>query len=120
MRRSRYLFSPSFGAQFTVPFVVVLELSLKGVAVGGEGLHGRDGTVEELGELPAQHLGTLRNHVARAAGGKALVLELFLERLGRKVHDALTRTHDDGSTDQAGELVAGKQNFYLSLGKFVS
>ena len=56
---------------------MVLELSLKGVAVGGEGLHGRDGTVEELGELPAQHLGTLRNHVARAAGGKALVLELL-------------------------------------------
>ena len=39
-------------------------LGLEGVAVGGEGLHGCDGAVEELGKLPAQHLGALRNHVA--------------------------------------------------------
>ena len=92
-------------------------LGLEGVAVGGEGLHCCDGAVEELGELPAQHLGTLRNHVARAAGGKALVLEFLFERLGRKVHDALARAHDDGGADQAGELVAGKQDlFHLQLG----
>ena len=35
-----------------VPFVVVLELSLEGVAIGGEGLHGRDSAVKEFGELP--------------------------------------------------------------------
>ena len=39
-------------------------LGLEGIAIGREGLHGRDGTVEELGKLPAQHLGALRNHVA--------------------------------------------------------
>ena len=92
-------------------------LGLEGVAVGREGLHGRDGAVKELGELPAQHLGALRNHVARAAGGKAFVLELLLERLGRKVHDTLAWAHDDGGTDQAGELVAGKQNLlHLQFG----
>ena len=92
-------------------------LGLEGIAVGGEGLHGRDGAVKELGELPAQHLGALRNHVARAAGGKALVLKLLLERLGRKVHNALARAHDDCSADQAGELIAGKQDFFhLQLG----
>ena len=100
-----------------VPFVVVLELSLEGVAIGSEGLHGRDGAVEELGELPAEHLSALRNDVARAAGGKALVLELLLERLGRKVHNTLARAHDDGGSDQAGELVAGEQDLlHLQLG----
>ena len=100
-----------------VPFVVVFVLGLEGVAIGSEGLHGCDGAVKELGELPAQHLGALRNHVARAAGGEALVLELLLERLGRKVHDALARSHDDGSSDQAGKFVAGKQDLlHLQLG----
>ena len=100
-----------------VPFVVVLMLGLEGVAIGGEGLHGRDGAVKEFGKLPTQHLGALRNHVARTASGKALVLELFLERLGRKVHDAFARAHDDSRADQTGELVAGKQDFlHLQLG----
>ena len=42
------------------------------------GLHGGQGHVQQLIQLPAQILRTLTDHVAGAAGGELLVLKLFL------------------------------------------
>ena len=93
------------------------EALLHALAGGLDGLHGLDDAGKEVVELHAVELGALADDVAVAAGGKALVLELLLERLELKVHDGLGRAHEHSGLDEAGQLVAGKQDaLHLATG----
>lgn len=74
------------------------------------GPHGLDGLVDEVIQIPAQHLRPLEDDLPGTAGGKLLVLELFLHRFDLQIGHTLGRPHDGRRPDEAGELVGGKED----------
>lgn len=52
--------------------------------------HGEDRLLNERVKIPAEHFRAALDDLARAAGGKLLVLVLFLDGLDLKIADALT------------------------------
>ena len=88
-----------------------------GLDVGLGGLHGPEGHVQQLVQVPAQQLGALLDDLPGAAGGELLVLELLLQGLELHVGTALGGAHEGGGADEAGELVAGEEDLlHLMLG----
>ena len=78
--------------------------------------HGEDRLLNESVKIPAEHFRAALDDLTRAAGGKLLVLVLFLDGLDLKIADALTRAHERDRADQACELVGGKEDlFHLVL-----
>ena len=83
------------------------------------GLHGLEGALQQVVELPTQELGSLGDGLPGAAGGKLFVLE-FLAQTGQlHVLHALGGAHEGGCADQSGEFVHGEEHplhFVLRLG----
>ena len=74
-------------------------------------LHGGDGAGKKLGQLHAEHLRALPDHVTAAAGGEFFVLEFLVELLG--VH-ALEPggPHFGRRADEPGQLVGGEEHLF--------
>ena len=60
-------------------FVTRLQRRALGLNIRLGGLHGLEGALQQLTELPAQQLCPLLDGLPGAAGGKALVLELLFQ-----------------------------------------
>ena len=73
-------------------------------------LQGIDDELDMVVEVHAQSLGTLVDVVAVDLGGKALVLEFFLDGRWRERVDAVGADHAAGH-HEAGKLVAGQESF---------
>ena len=83
-------------------------------------LHGSNRLFHEFVERPAEHVRAALDDLARAAGGKFLILELFLEGLELQILHTLRRQHPHDGADEARELVRGVEDLlHLVLGLHV-
>ena len=100
-------------------FLWISEGGALGFDVRLAGLHGLEGALQQVVELPTQELGSLGDGLPGAAGGKLFVLE-FLAQTGQlHVLHALGGAHEGGCADQSGEFVHGEEHplhFVLRLG----